>query len=158
MSKGKGPLGRVPFSKAVKRSLIILGGIFALAGGVEWYELSNPDEVAPMSWAFWWLKENVKGIVVLLAGVGGGFYSHFFWYLRPGDFWFPIRLRTAVIIASATLGSIAAVQAWGLFWFAAAFLGAPVAAHRWWYRIESFDEHLAQFHDEEEDEHVGVGE
>lgn len=150
MAKDKGPLGRVPFSKAVKRSLAAVGIIFGFAGAVEIYMLSRPEEIAPMSWAFWWMNENAGWLPAALAGVGGGFYAHFFWYLRPGDFWHPIRLRTAVIVASATLGSIAAVQAWGLFFFEAAFMGAAVAAHRWWYRIESFDEHLAQFHEEDE--------
>ena len=124
--------------------------MFAIAGAVELYMLANTDIIAPISWSFWFLGERVPWLPAVVSGVTGGLMSHFWWYRRPGDFWYPIRLRTAVIITVATLGSIAGVQAWGLFWFEGAFMGSAVAAHRWWYRIESFDEHLAQFHEEKD--------
>lgn len=150
MGEGKGPSGRVPFSKAVKRSLAFVGLMFVITGTVELYMLANPNEVAPISWSFWWLGENAPWLPVILAGVSGASMSHFGWYVRPGSFWAPVRLRSALIIGASTLTSIAIVQAWALFALAAAFLGGVVAAHRYWYRVERFDEHLAQFHDTDE--------
>ena len=145
--------GRVPLTKAVKRSLAFVAAMFGIAGAVEIYMLANPDEIAPISWAFWYLGENAAWLPAVLSGVSGGFMSHFWWYLKPGNFWHPIRLRSALIVGVATLGSTAAVQAWGLLLFEAAFMISAVLAHRCWYRIDSFDEHLAQFHDDDGEEH-----
>lgn len=157
MSKGKGPSGRVPFSPAVKRSLAAVGILFGLAGAVELYMLGNPEEIAPISWAFWWMYENARWLPAFLAGVGGAFYAHFFWYLRPGNFWFPLTKKAAIIIGVGTMIPIAVVKAWYLLAFMAAFQGCAVLAHWKWFRIEKFNEHLAQFHDDEPDEHEGVG-
>ncbi len=147
----KGPAGKVPWNTAVKRSVAAVGILFGLGGAVELYMLGNPETIAPISWAFWWMYENARWIAPALAGVGGGFYAHFFWYLRPGDFWFPITKKSAIIIGIGTMIPIAWVQAWFLLAFMAMFQGCAVAAHRWWFRIERFDEHLAQFHEENEE-------
>lgn len=149
MTTEKGPAGKVPLTTAVKRSLAAVAVIFGLAGGVELYMLSNPETIAPISWAFWWLNENAPGLAAVLAGVGGAFYAHFFWYLRPGNFWYPMTLRAALIIAAVTLGTLAGVQAWRLLVFQTSFMFGATAAHKWWFRIEHFDEHLSQFHEDE---------
>ncbi len=147
MGKKRIPGSFVPTSKAVIRSLIALG-ILALAGGIlEWYELTHPDEIAPISWAFWWMYEHFRPIASILGGVGGAFYSHFFWYQRPGDFWFPMTRNTVIVIGVATLGSMIFVQAWYLLAFMALFMGCAVVAHKYWFRVELFNEHLNQFHE-----------
>lgn len=145
----KGPRSRVPFSVPVKRTLAFIAGLSIVALAFEFYSLAEPDTVAPISWAFWWLRENAGWLPAVLAGAGGAFYSHFFWYRKPGDFWHPITRNAALVAGAASLGGIAAVQGWRLLAFMGAFMGAAVLAHRYWYRLEDFGEHLAQFHDEE---------
>lgn len=61
----------------------------------------------------------------------------------------PDHPERALVAGAASLGGIAAVQGWRLLAFMGAFMGAAVLAHRYWYRLEDFGEHLAQFHDEE---------
>lgn len=148
----KGPLGLVPFSKPVKWSLGIIVALTAVTLGIEYYMLQQPDKIAPFSWAFWFLAERAPWLPIPLLGFFAALSSHFFWFRRPDDFWAPIRLRTAVIIAAGTLASIAATQAWLLLTVMAAMMAGVVLAHRYWFRIESFGEHLAQFHDDEESE------
>jgi hypothetical protein len=149
VTKPQGPKGRVPLSQAVKRSLYFIGGMFAIAGAVEIYMLANPETVAPISWGFWYLNENVPWLPIMVSGVAGAFFSHFFWYRRPGAFWYPLTLRAALIICGGSIGACLAAQAWAFALGASALFGAGIAAHRWWFRVELFDEHLAQFHDDE---------
>lgn len=144
------PGGRVPLSPAVKRSLAFVGLMFGLAGAVEWYMLGHPDEIAPISWAFWWMQENAAWLPATLAGVGGAFYSHFFWYVRKRDFWYPLTWRAALIVAVVPLSTMALLKAWGLLMFTGAFMGGALFAHRYWYRLEHFKDHLARFHPPED--------
>lgn len=147
VGRGVGPSGRVPFSRAVKRSLAVVAGLAIITGLIEWYMLQNPEQIAPISWSFWWLYENARWLAPVLAALGGALYSHFFFYRRVGDFWYPMTRTSSAIIASATLGSLAATQAWWLLAFMAAFMFSAVLAHCYWYRLENFDEHREQFHD-----------
>ncbi len=146
----------VPPSTPVKLAFAALVGLAVLGGGIEIYMLARPETVAPFSWAFWFLGERAPWLFVVFAGLAGSFASHFGWYLRPtrrgrrSSFWKPLSRWKALIISSTTLVSLAAVQAWDLLVLAASFLVGVVLAHRYWYRIEDFREHVGQFHDPEE--------
>ncbi len=157
MSKAQGPKGLVPFSSAIQRTLAFLVIIGVATGVYEYISLETPAAAAPISWAFWWLKESTGAwFPVTLAATAGAFFSHFFWYKRTGDFWFPITRGAAIIIAIGTWGTLAATgiylnapETWALFAFLVLFQVSAVLAHRFWYRLERFDEHLARFHEEE---------
>lgn len=149
------PDGRVPLTRAVKLCLYFIGGMFGIAGVVEIYMLSNPETVAPISWGFWWLNENVPWLPAMVSAAAGAFFAHFFWYRRPGDFWHPLTLRAALIIVGGSIGACLAAQAWAFALGSSLLFTAGITAHRFWFRVELFNEHLAQFHDDDEKEDHG---
>lgn len=164
MAKTKGPASRVPFSRPVKLALLFIVVMFMIYGAMEWYMLENPDVIAPISWASWWLVENAQWISIPTLSFFAALASHIFWFRRAeikiaegttyslqaiSTFWAPISLRTAIIISVGTLVSIAATKAWMLLAVMAGMMGGVMFAHKYWFRLEHFDEHLAQFHEED---------